>query len=116
MMGAAGAAYDEGLLGVIADPFGGALVMFLAGFFFVRFSDAEIRPAAPGTEQRWRRSGTQRPAWHAATVPAGRLSSRETALQTHPLRKIVQLRKIAFLHLPNPRTRQIVILELLPTF
>ena len=36
MMGAAGAAYEEGLLGVIADPFGGAMVMFLAGFFFVR--------------------------------------------------------------------------------
>jgi len=36
MMGAAGAAYDDGLFGVIADPFGGALVMFLCGFFFVR--------------------------------------------------------------------------------
>lgn len=36
VMGASGAAYDDGLLGVIADPFGGALVMFLAGFFFVR--------------------------------------------------------------------------------
>ena len=37
MIGAAGAAYEEGLLGVIADPFGGALVMLLCGFFFVRF-------------------------------------------------------------------------------
>jgi SSS family transporter len=37
MIGAAGAAYEDGLLGVIADPFGGALVMFLCGFFFVRF-------------------------------------------------------------------------------
>jgi len=36
MMGSAGASYEEGLLGVIADPFGGALVMFLCGFFFVR--------------------------------------------------------------------------------
>jgi SSS family transporter len=36
MMGAAGASYTDGLLGVIADPFGGALVMFLSGFFFVR--------------------------------------------------------------------------------
>lgn len=36
MMGAAGAAYEEGLLGVIADPFGGALVMFVVGFFLVR--------------------------------------------------------------------------------
>ena len=36
MMGAAGASYEEGLLGVIADPFGGALCLFLVGFFFVR--------------------------------------------------------------------------------
>lgn len=36
MMGAAGAAYDDGLIGVIADPFGGALCLFLVGFFFVR--------------------------------------------------------------------------------
>jgi SSS family transporter len=36
MMGAAGASYDRGLLGVIADPFGGALCLFLVGFFFVR--------------------------------------------------------------------------------
>lgn len=36
MMGAAGASYRDGLLGVIADPFGAALVMFLSGFFFVR--------------------------------------------------------------------------------
>ena len=35
-MGAAGASYDRGFLGVIADPFGGALCLFLAGFFFVR--------------------------------------------------------------------------------
>lgn len=36
VLGASGAAYNDGLLGVIADPFGGAMVMFLAGFFFVR--------------------------------------------------------------------------------
>ena len=36
MVGAAGASYEDGFLGVIADPFGGALVLFLAGFFFVR--------------------------------------------------------------------------------
>ena len=36
MVGAAGAAYEDGLLGVIADPFGGALVLFLVGFLFVR--------------------------------------------------------------------------------
>ncbi len=36
ILGAAGAAYEDGLLGVIADPFGAALVFFLVGFFFVR--------------------------------------------------------------------------------
>ncbi len=36
ILGAAGAAYEHGLLGVIADPFGAALVFFLVGFFFVR--------------------------------------------------------------------------------
>lgn len=35
-IGAAGEAYDTGLLGVIADPFGAALCLFLAGWFFVR--------------------------------------------------------------------------------
>lgn len=35
-MGAAGAAYESGFLGVIADPFGAALCLFLAGLFFVR--------------------------------------------------------------------------------
>ena len=36
MMGGAGASYEGGMLGVIADPFGGALALFLVGFFFVR--------------------------------------------------------------------------------
>ncbi len=36
MIGAAGAAYDGGMLGVIADPFGGALCLALVGLFFVR--------------------------------------------------------------------------------
>ena len=35
-MGAAGAAYSEGFLGVIADPFGAGLCLLLAGFFYVR--------------------------------------------------------------------------------
>lgn len=35
-VGAAGAAYEKGLLGVIADPFGAALCLFLAGWFYVR--------------------------------------------------------------------------------
>jgi SSS family transporter len=36
MMGGAGASYERGLLGVIADPFGGALCLFVVGFFFAR--------------------------------------------------------------------------------
>ncbi|MEM7415916.1 MAG: sodium:solute symporter family protein [Gemmatimonadota bacterium] len=36
VIGAAGAAYEGGLLAVIADPFGAALCVILAGFFFVR--------------------------------------------------------------------------------
>ncbi|MBI1353336.1 MAG: sodium/solute symporter [Acidobacteria bacterium] len=35
-VGAAGAAYEKGVLGVIADPFGAALCLLLAGWFFVR--------------------------------------------------------------------------------
>ena len=37
MMGAAGASYDDGLLGVIADPFGATLALFFIGMFFARF-------------------------------------------------------------------------------
>ena len=36
MIGGAGAAYDHGLLGNIADPFGATLCLFLLGLFFVR--------------------------------------------------------------------------------
>lgn len=36
LLGGAGAAYDEGLLGVVADPFGAALCLVLVGLFFVR--------------------------------------------------------------------------------
>lgn len=36
MMGVAGAAYDEGMLGVIADPFGASISLLLVGLFFVR--------------------------------------------------------------------------------
>ncbi|MEJ2171509.1 MAG: sodium:solute symporter family protein [Woeseiaceae bacterium] len=36
MMGGAGAAYDDGMLGVIEDPWGGALALLLIGFFFAR--------------------------------------------------------------------------------
>jgi len=37
MMGSSGAAYDDGLLGVIADPFGSSLALILIGLFFARF-------------------------------------------------------------------------------
>jgi len=37
MMGSSGAAYDDGLLGVIADPFGSTMMFFLIGLFFARF-------------------------------------------------------------------------------
>ncbi|MEN1679587.1 MAG: sodium:solute symporter family protein [Planctomycetota bacterium] len=36
VIGAAGAAYESGMLGVIADPFGAALCLLLAGLFYVR--------------------------------------------------------------------------------
>lgn len=36
LLGGSGAAYDEGLLGVIADPFGATLCLMLTGLFFVR--------------------------------------------------------------------------------
>lgn len=36
MMGASGAAYEDGLLGVMADPFGAALALFIVGMFFAR--------------------------------------------------------------------------------
>ena len=36
MLGGAGAAYDDGMLGVIADPWGGALALVLIGLFFAR--------------------------------------------------------------------------------
>ncbi len=36
MMGVSGSAYDDGLLGVIADPFGATLALFLIGLFFAR--------------------------------------------------------------------------------
>lgn len=36
MMGGSGAAYDEGMLGVIADPFGATVCLFLVGLFFAR--------------------------------------------------------------------------------
>jgi SSS family transporter len=37
MMAVSGAAYDDGLFGVIADPFGATLALILIGLFFARF-------------------------------------------------------------------------------
>jgi SSS family transporter len=37
MMGVSGTAYDGGLLAVIADPFGAAVVLLIIGMFFARF-------------------------------------------------------------------------------
>ncbi len=36
LIGGAGAAYDDGILGVIADPFGATMCLLLSGLFFVR--------------------------------------------------------------------------------
>ena len=36
-IGAAGKAYEKGFLGVISTPFGSALCLVIAGFFFIRF-------------------------------------------------------------------------------
>lgn len=36
IMGAGGAAFDDGMVGVVADPFGASVVFFIVGFFFVR--------------------------------------------------------------------------------
>ena len=57
MMGGAGAAYDEGMLGVIADPWGGALALLLIGFFFARlFRRMRIMTVADFMRQRYGRT------------------------------------------------------------
>lgn len=54
MMGSAGAAYDRGLLGVVADPFGGALALLLIGLFFARmFRRLKIMTVADFMDQRY---------------------------------------------------------------
>ena len=54
IMGFAGTAYDEGLFGVIADPFGGALALVLIGLFFARlFRRLRIMTVADFMEQRF---------------------------------------------------------------
>ena len=54
MLGGAGAAFDDGMLGVIADPWGGALALFLIGLFFARlFRRMRIITVADFMEQRF---------------------------------------------------------------
>jgi Na+/proline symporter len=54
MLGGAGAAYDHGMLGVIADPWGGALALILIGLFFARlFRRMRIITVADFMNQRF---------------------------------------------------------------
>lgn len=54
MMGTSGAAYEHGMLGVIADPLGSALCLFLVGFFFARlFRRLQILTVADFMAQRY---------------------------------------------------------------
>jgi SSS family transporter len=56
IMGGAGAAYDEGMMGVIEDPWGGALALLLVGFFFARtFRRLRIITVVDFMEQRYGR-------------------------------------------------------------
>lgn len=56
MMGTAGASYERGMLGVIADPLGAALALFLIGFFFARlFRRMRILTVADFMRQRFGR-------------------------------------------------------------
>ncbi len=54
IMGGAGAAYDDGMLGVIEDPWGGALALILIGLFFARtFRRLKIITVADFMQQRY---------------------------------------------------------------
>ncbi len=54
IMGGAGAAYDDGMLGVIEDPWGGALALILIGLFFARtFRRLKIITVADFMHQRY---------------------------------------------------------------
>jgi SSS family transporter len=56
MIGGAGASYAGGLLGVIADPFGATLCLFLLGLFFVRiFRRLKLLTFVEFVEQRFGR-------------------------------------------------------------
>jgi len=54
LLGGAGAAYGEGMFGVVVDPWGGALALFLVGFFFARmFRRLRIITVVDFMEQRF---------------------------------------------------------------
>jgi len=54
MMGTSGSAYQHGMIGVIADPLGAVLVLFLIGFFFARlFRRMRILTVADYMAQRY---------------------------------------------------------------
>jgi SSS family solute:Na+ symporter len=54
IMGGAGAAYNDGMLGVIEDPWGGALALILIGLFFARtFRRLKIITVADFMQQRY---------------------------------------------------------------
>jgi len=54
MMGVSGSAYDNGMIGVIADPLGAALALLLIGFFFARlFRRLRILTVADFMAQRY---------------------------------------------------------------
>ncbi|MGI9270828.1 MAG: sodium:solute symporter family protein [Woeseiaceae bacterium] len=54
IMGGAGAAYDDGMFGVIEDPWGAALALFLVGLFFARtFRRLKIITVADFMTQRY---------------------------------------------------------------
>ena len=54
LLGGAGAAYGEGMFGVVEDPWGGALALLLVGFFFARlFRRMRIITVVDFMEQRF---------------------------------------------------------------
>jgi SSS family transporter len=56
MLGGAGAAFDDGMLGVIADPWGGALALILVAMFFARvFRRLKLVTVTDFMEQRFGR-------------------------------------------------------------
>ena len=59
MLGGAGAAFDDGMLGVIADPWGGALALILVAMFFARvFRRLKVITVADFMEQRFGRTAS----------------------------------------------------------